>query len=358
MNHQKKALLIILLFAINFTFGQLKNEVTTIEINLLNGETKQGFTNKTDEKSLSQGIDFKSSESDKDFIHYDTSNLKSFSTFNNLKFEVQSIKVNDNTTPIKVFCQLLLKGKASLYKSYYNNDVIYIIVKDNTSYVLQNDELITNQSTMTTYHYTGYLNMAINAMQIKNTKISFDEKVFIKIITEYNKQNQSESEIFIADTEKTVHFLMVFGGIGTESNGKVTFFQAMDRIFFPSISRTTSLNFGLNYINDKYQVDDIYNPKKKHDVIMEIVTIPLTIQQNFSTKSFRPYIFTGIGMTYKNQKSDIDSKLIPTQAKEKFGATFSYGAGLEVDIIKGIMAKVEYKFELYNYFLFGIGYRF
>jgi hypothetical protein len=128
MNFHKNTILIVLLITINFSFGQLKNEVTTVQLTLLNGITKEGFANKTDEKTLSQGIDFKSSEKDKDLIHYDTSNLKSFS-YNNLNFEVKSINVNNNTTPIKLFCQLLLKGKASLYKSYYGSEEIFIIIE-------------------------------------------------------------------------------------------------------------------------------------------------------------------------------------------------------------------------------------
>ena len=127
MNYQKK-IFIILLLASNVCFSQLKDEVAKIEITFLNGETKKGITNKTDQKKLTQGVDFKSSETDKEFIHYDTSNLKSFSTFNNLKFEAQSVNVNLNKTRINVFSQLLVKGKASLYKSYYGNNAIYIVV--------------------------------------------------------------------------------------------------------------------------------------------------------------------------------------------------------------------------------------
>lgn len=244
-------------------------------------------------------------------------------------------------------------------------------MKDSVNYVLQNDELQLNQTYITKNNYLGTLSMATEGMSNNKDKIDFSDATFITIISDYNKSIHSENVIYNSNKQKSVHFQIVYGGVGKGIDANVIFFKGLNRMFLPNISRTTSLNFGFVYYYEKYNED--FNDKNKYNkydyrfadkdpsVTRQIFSVPLLFQQSISNGRFRPYIFGGFCFTYKRETSEIDINLMFNDAyyePKNFGINVSYGAGLEVDVIKGILLKAEYETGFYQYYLAGLGYRF
>lgn len=325
-----------------------KGSIVTIENVKIDGHIK------TDDLSnLSSKICFKPTETDVKYIYYDTNQIKSFQTETGKTFDLLSFKINNNSESINVFASLILKGEISLYKTVYKSTTFYIIVTKDENYVLQNDELISGETKMIKYNYLGVINLATEGFSSKNyQKIPFDEEDFIKIISEYNASKGYESKEVTYD-EKNIHYFIVNIGGGHKKDESELFFQAMYRIYYPKISRSTSLNLGLNYFN--YQFPDVPNGNIKESLI----SVPLQIQQNILNKNIRPYVFMGLNFSYLKIVDDKNNSLLKNGLQSNYGIGILYGAGIEIDLYKGIMLKSEFRQEVFTHLtLFGIGYNF
>jgi len=315
-----------------------------------------GYIKTNDLSHLSTEISFKLTEKDAKSINYNTTQIKSFQTETGKTFDLFTIKINNNSTEINVFANLILKGETSLYKTTYKSQTFYIVVKKDKSYVLQDDEIILGETEIRKYYFQGVLNIATEGFLTKKySNIAFKETDFIKIISEYNTSKGNTSKEVTYD-EKNIHYAIVNVGGGYEKDGSEFFFQAMYRMYYPKISRSTSLNVGLNYFN--YQFSELFNNKSSR-FKESLISIPFQFQHNILNKNIRPYVFTGFSLCYLRTVDEKNNSLIEDGFQKSFGFGFLYGAGIEIDLYNGIMLKSEFRYELFNHLiLFGIGYNF
>lgn len=346
---------IAICFSINLSFSQLKDTFEKGSI-LLNNDTKIDGYIKIDELSkLSSEICFKLLKTDEKCENYNSSEIKSFNTENGKYFDVLTLKINNNKKEITVFANLILKGTTSLYKSVFDEKDFYIITRNNINYVLQNDELVSGETEIRQYKYRGILNIATEGQTSTMGSFEFNENNFIKIVSEYNSSKGYESKI-VTYNEKKINYIIVNIGGGLKKNETEFFLQAMYRIYYPKISRSTSLNIGLNYLN--YQYSELYN-NKSYKITQTLTTIPIQIQQNFLNKNFRPYLFAGFDLNHLKIVDYNNNSILKNGLQNNFGIGLLYGAGLELDIYKGLMVKCEYRNEIFTHlFLIGIGYNF
>ena len=349
-------LCLIVCFSFNIAKAQLKD---TFEkgIIITNENVKMdGYIKTNDLSHLSTEISFKLTEEDVKYINYNTTQIKSFQTETGKIFDLLAIKINNNSKEIAVFASLILKGQTSLYKTIYKSTTFYIVVTKDENYVLQNDEIITGETNIKKYNYEGVLNIATEGFLVNNyQKIAFNELDFIKIISEFNTSKGYKSNKVTYD-EKNIHYYLVSIGGGVKKDESEIFFQAMYRVYFPKISRSTSLNLGLNYFNYQFS-ESSYGTTSLYK--KSLISIPFQFQQNILNKNIRPYIFAGFSLSYLKSIDDKNNSLIEDGFQKNFGIGFLYGAGLEIDIYKRFMLKSEIRNEIYNHLiLFGIGYNF
>jgi hypothetical protein len=336
-------------------FAQLKDIFEKGSIIQNEGEKIEGFIKNDDLSKLSSEICFKLLESDEKCSKFDVTQIKSFQTESGKIFELLTVKMDKNTKEISVFANLILKGEASLYKSVYNAQDFYIISNKNTNYVLQNDELISGETEERKYNYLGIINIATEGQANTDNRTQFNESNFIKIVTDYNTLKGSKSDI-VNYKEKNITYKIVNVGYGFKNNQSEFFLQAMYRMYFPIISRSTSLNTGFNYFN--YQESE-FKGNKKFKFKQQLVSIPFQIQQNILNKSIRPYVFGGLNLSYLKVVDDINNTTLKSGLQSNFGVGLLYGAGIEVDVYKGLMLKSELRNEIFFHLvLFGIGYNF
>lgn len=353
----KNLLLILLLTTVGLSFGQLKETLFKGSLVLTNGQTKEGFIKDQSISEYTKEVKFKTAETDEKFEIYTPENLKSFTTQNGHYYENLSLKLNNNTLAVTLIAQKILKGKASLYVTYYNSVAIYVVENNGVFNVLQNDDLEFNALNVTKYNFKGILNIATEGFAANKENISFDQQAFIDIITKYNQSKGSESTLLMPK-EKAVKFFTAYGGFGKGFNDvdDIYIFQANYRVYFPSISRSTSINVGFNYIYNKFEIKDSNNIPNKFTAKM--YSVPLTIQQNFTTKSWRPYVFCGFSFAKISEKNNQNQSINESGLQKDFGFAMVFGGGIEVDIYKGITTKVEYRNELNPFYFVGIGYNF
>jgi len=358
MKINRMFLCLLICFSFSNAKAQLKDifEKGTI---ITNENVKiDGYIKTNDLSHLASKISFKSTETDVKYINYDTTQIKSFQTVTGKTFDLLSIKINNGSTKISVFASLILKGETSLYKTIYKSTVFYIVVAKDENYVLQNDELISHETELRKYYFQSVLNTATEGYLTKNySKIAFKKDDFIKLISEYNTSKGYESKEVTYD-EKNIHYFILNIGGGGKKDESEFFFQAMYRLYYPKISRSTSLNLSLNYFN--YQFSESFNSNTNSREIKEsLISIPLQFQQNILNKNIRPYIFMGLNISYLKIVDDKNNSLIEKGFQRNFGIGTLYGAGIEIDLYKRIMLKSEFRYEVFDHLLlFGIGYNF
>lgn len=315
-----------------------------------NNLTKNGFIESNDIEKLSKSICFKT-DLESECQNFNPNQITSFSLGNGDTYDALHLKLNNKTLEIDLFANLILKGeKISLYKSSYKSEIFYAVSKNGKNYVLQNDKLAIGESEITRYNYQGVLNFITEGIAFnENRPIKFSEDNFIRIINKFNDLKGLTSQDLRVE-EKSVNYYLINAGLGFKENVTEYYAQGMVRKYFPKLSRSTSLNFGVLYFNyTSKEADDRFN--------ISLVSVPLHIQQNLSNKKIRPYLFAGVALNYSQTTNENGDSLKYQGFQKTNGVNFPYGIGIEIDIYKAFYFKSEYRDELFTHpLLFGIGY--
>ncbi len=377
----KKKLVLLCLFILlsNKNFAQINDVFEKGYIELNNGEKLEGLIKLDDKETISKMISFKKNEADIE-TNYAPTVIKKAMLNNGEIYYALTFKIKRDTEEITIFAKQLVKGKASLYKTTYITEDIYIIINDEKSYVLQDEKIINDE--LVNYRFLGYLNIALENKKGYGLDTRFNENTFVKLVSEYNGSKQSINEV-IAYDNKTINQYLIFLGssIPKNSQEKEVFFQALSRVYFPRISKSTSLNFGISYYiyksqvstsdsgnyNDDYGNPHVYTNYQIHNYKLDLLSIPFQVQQNILNKKIRPFFYVGFDLNYAkgmdsyNKTTKIDNHYDVTRTEnydystKGFGVGFLLGAGIEADIYKGLMLRAETG---YNLASIAVGYRF
>lgn len=337
--------------------AQLQDEYLKGKITLQNNQQKEGYIKRESLEKMNCFIYFKETENQKDPVKYDTLSLTGFTMQTGEIFERIIFEPNPKLKNRYFFGSLLLRGKASVYETMYKEAQFYIISNDGINYPLQDDVLEVNATAITPHYFKNYLTKAIgDSFNSKISRMNFSEESILSIVSEYNK-SQSSLSIPTLVKKSNVSFLILNVGIGKRSgNEKETYVQGIYRVYFPKYSKSTSINTGISYY--KYRFSENY-----YGYIINysrsLFSIPFQIQQNLLNKNIRPYFFAGFNICYIKETNDRNLETNDKGFQKDFGFGFLFGAGIEADIYKGLMAKIETRNEIYKHPIsFGIGYNF
>ncbi len=361
MKYKNLLFLASTLFLTNLLNAQLKEFYEKGHITTKNGEIKQGYIRNDDFKHKIAEVCFKLSLTDEKCRLYDTSEIVSFKTENGEVYDLIETKLDNGATPLTLFAKKILNAKTALYKGLHEESIFYIISKNDKNYILQNDKFISGQTEVKRYNYIGILNLVTDNFPIKtNTTIQYKEQVFIDILSKYNTSKGDDFEV-IKTKEEPVRFYILSAGIGIGNSSESEYFaQFTNRIYFPKFSKNTSLNIGLNYYNYKFIIPRAVSLGSDFEAIQSLISVPFQLQHNFANKNIRPYVFMGMNVSYLSFNDDEGNSLLEDRGfQSEFGLSFLYGAGIEIDIYKGLMLKSEYRHETFTHLvLFGLGYNF
>lgn len=360
MQIKTKLILFILFLFSNTLFSQISENFEKGSYQLHSDEIVEGFIKTEDFKTLTTSICFKKSLSDKNCERFDAQKIKSFQTENGKFFELITFKTDNGTNDYKAFANLLVDGETMLYKSFYNSLEIYIIKykSNNKTYVLQKDKFKSGDLKITKNYFERTLNMVTEGYSdIHFPKLIFKEQQFVDVILAYNQSKGFESKELIYK-EKNIRFVILSAGFGSYQDDTEHFVQAMQRIYYPKISRSTSLNMGLSYYRYQENNDLGYNSSNRK-IVTQLYSAPVQIQQNILNKQFRPYLFLGLNFSYIAKQDALGRGLIKKGFQENYGIGYLYGGGVEVDISKRFLIKGEYRQESFQHaLLFGFSYYF
>jgi hypothetical protein len=355
-------LLLFVLFQLSSS-GQTKTvyEVGIVELN--NGETVIGHIKKEPLSEMVFSVSFKQDLTGKAPTVYDTAQIRRYWFGTKDAFELLRLPEANTTAPVRVFAKVMVKGYATLYKTAYRGEELYIIKRDSTLYVLQNNEALSRNTKTAGVndHNKAQLVRALGEAVIANTtagKLALSEKNFIEFVSAYNRSIGAPNEIMLAK-ENPVSFLLATVGGGLQGRSqKELFLHSAYRTYFPDLSSNASLNVGLNLYATKYSEMikiNFYDYEFKYTSVL--VTIPVEVQYNLLKKAIRPFVSGGFSLCYlsvKDQYGNSNNEIF----KNHIGIRPVYSGGVEADIAKDFLIKLAYRKEVYSHLaLVGIGYK-
>jgi hypothetical protein len=332
--------LIVFLLSSNFCFTQVKEIFVPAKITNINGDTLRGYIKDNDEIRMAQGVLFKENIASQPRII--------------LSKEIRSLKINENEiydqlkhksiitgTINHILAKKIVHGFASLYKYIFEYKSFFSIVKPDSAYILQDDELISGN--LKRNYFQNNLKHALNNQSgniesFDDTK--FNEKTLVKLVTKFNLRNGYSNLEIKSENRKESFVIANIGGMikGFEN---VKFASLIYRVYFPNINKNTSLNIGLTYFKNKqleispWITSGINIITDKFYYYRNYVSIPISIQHNFFSKNIRPYIFAGVSVYYDlNKRTDFNFG-------RKINGQINYGGGVELNISKNILLKTE-----------------
>lgn len=347
MNKYFFVLILTLIILVGTTFkiiAQIKIQDTKATISLNNGELLSGFIKDEILSKMNMGVKFRTT-TNKEFTTYTIQEFKSIQLNNGENYKVINASKPRDTIKRNLLGTLILKGKLSLYEAIYNESTVYIAVKDNDTFWLQDDELDNDEKKIKRYYFKQILFNAVQDGEITENEvnhINFTDDDILEVITKYNSNKNSKSEkiVYKIPNEK-----FVVAGISAnffDKDKKESLVNIFYRIYNPRISKSTSINIGIqySYFQETILVNHVKLGIQQFKPTYSTLSLPFLVQQNILNKSVRPYFKGGLALTY----SKITNHPFPQETgfQKTYGMGVLFGVGLEVDIYKGLMLKSDF----------------
>lgn len=272
--------------------------------------------------------DFKSSE-DQNVINYTPSQIKGYRYLNDKYFTSKEITKDDNSKE-KVFFEVLVKGKATLYKY---NSAFYIEKNDEKFHKLTNELQLINQDGKEFYKYSNrhiavlsYLLSDCPSLKGKINIVKNSEKDLSKLIELYN---ECVGEPSISFKEKKPWFKAHFGlslGINSSKINFISSYREADHLtadfnransimpslyvdfLSPRVHERIALHLGVNYLTSTYKsfstIESTFVTKRNEVTIdLKQLKIPLGFRYTFPERTITPYFNLGASYTINLESS-------------------------------------------------------
>lgn len=249
--------------------------------------------------------------------HYKPNDLSSYGFINGKHYTSKAIK-NEESNIETVFLEILVRGKATLYKY----DASFFIEKENSKLLKLSKKSKKNKKTK---RYRGQLSFLLSDcknIKEKLLKFSLNERNITQLIVEYNTCVGAESIAykekipwFKMTTRVSTGYLISKLNINTEGDpilqhlaskfepessiiGGVTFDFSR-----PRVSNRISFNLGLFYVKNKYTTSNTvlhesFFEENYITVDLEELKIPLGFTYTIPKKNIAPYVSTGITVNF------------------------------------------------------------
>jgi hypothetical protein len=199
-----------------------------------------------------------------------------------------------------------------------------------------------------------------DALRNKSVKVNFSEKEMVDFVAQANRCAGKEPELFYIKPKKEVTFFAQAGGMYFGNERKEFFGQVFARFKNPETSRKVSLNAGLAYAWNA-GVDKFETPSGSVEIneLITYISLPLTIQYNFTESKIQPFINAGISLLYQQTQDNYPGNTVNNTTTSSIRPAFVAEIGIEAFLSEHFMIKGQWRYEYFvHYPILSIGYRF
>ena len=297
-------------------------------------DTVRGLVAVALNRDLTHSVKFKKEES-AELKEYKPADLLGFGIGNDIYISKYFLNAAQDSVMETAFVKQLVKGEYSLY-SYSKDELIYYLLQKDTTVYFLYDRVTDNLGEIKQEgNYMNYLNLiSINCEKLANrySRLVYNEKDLADFVLKVDNCSSNEKAISYYQKPKSVMQAFAFVG-GFPPN--LTQFTANFTLQFslPRIYKNLSFNVGVNYSNTTKmtQVRDggnnLLNITNKYSVI----SVPFTIQWNFTTSRLQPLFYAGLSGGFYNETSSYGTYGEP-YTPQPFVVAMVVGFGLQMRI--------------------------
>jgi hypothetical protein len=259
----------------------------------------------------------------------------------------------------QLFARWLVRGYHDFFTFWKQSRKWYVARGSNDSmYLLYDNITLPSGAILDQDNYRNTLSffaVGCSDLQSKAQVLNYPEASLGSFFSSLNRCKQPSSVNAVFYNELPVSKKIIIYGAGLPMGRNYTYTgQVFLRLVSPDISSQTSLNVGLGYWY-LYEREKITNGEKIHK--LQIISIPVTIQYNFTRGVVQPYVYGGVGPAYKNEQTD--ASFFGVLVEKEIGASFTAGIGIEGYINQHWLIRADLRYELiFHYPVIGIAYRF
>lgn len=335
--------------------AQLQDEYIKGTLHFTDGRKEPTLILNEETGKLNNSVTVQDSSSKKSRKKYTAADILSIEFENGKKFRQITFTPHKTVDTLTVLGRVLVTGRVNLYQVFYKESMILIAAREDNTYPMQKDEFTSNDKEVKEHFYNSFLMNALkdapDELREKAAKIDFDEKRISRLIFEYNQLYNNPAELSVIKKENKK---FITGGLlfkKTKNTPYAIWGFIHYRLYFTDFSRSTSFNTGFHYY--QYQFKTAYSPIQTNTFNRSIASIPFFVQQNLLNKSFRPYVFGGFNLSYIATKAGTQNIEDETGFQKNYGLHFLGGAGIEINLLRHLMLKTDYRFENFNHGFMG-----
>lgn len=340
-------LFILFFFAVLIPKAQLHDQYLKATILFSDGRSISAMVLNQETEKLNYSVSIKDSSHKKSKQTFSASEIKELEFENGKKFRQVTFTAHGTTDTITVLGRLLVTGKITLLQVYQRNNLLLVALKADEIFPMQKDEFSSLDPEIKRHHYNSFLLSALrdapDPLRVKAARAEFDEKYISRLILEYNKLNDTPSEIIKRKAEKKSFWIAGVEFKKSKAYPYGVFGFVNYRLYVTDLSRSTSVNLGLHYYH--YQFKTTYSPASLVTSTRSIASIPVFVQQNLLNKKVRPYLFAGFNFSYINTKADRPGYEDEKGFQRNYGGNIIGGAGIEANVLPNLMIKADYRYE-------------
>jgi hypothetical protein len=326
-------------------------------------DTLKGFIQVTLEKDLSHSIKFKKEDSS-ETMEYKPVDLFGFGLGKEVYLSMKFLNTAKDTVMENAFVKLLVKGECSLFSYTPDDRNFFILQKDSTVYFLYDRVTGSSGEIKQEGNYLNYLNL-ISAFcdKLANAyeRVGYNERAMTDFVLKVDNCSTGNSAVSYYQKQKTL--VQAFAFIGGFPVSSMSQFTANFTLNFslPRVNKNTSFNIGINYSNTAKSSSDISTGNEILPITNHYSTIslPLTIQYNFTASIIQPYIYAGFSASVYNETTDYPGYGLETTFPQNFLLGLVAGLGVQVRVASKLFIRADWA---YNLVLqnpaIGIAYRF
>lgn len=336
---------------------------------VVQADTMRGYLKESTEEDARTKAQFRKTANAANDITYGVNDLTAFGFNNGNHYRKVAYTNAINGEKVVHFAKCLVDAPTALY-SYMDADVLYFIIrveKADTTYLLFADKKTAMGDLQLSGNYLNTLNfLSFNCPSVNKRlgNLGFRETEMIKFVKDVNECASPGTAVrSFYRKDKITHSIVVSaGGIALGNNNTEIAGSLLVKFIVPAISRNTSLNAGIRYMDHGIGSTDPFNrPTITH---RQLASVPVTIQSHFGKKSIRPYIQGGIAFYYTKETID-PPPYFPGNTYQGFQGNYGVAGvlsvGLDINITRQLYINADLRYDfilILHYPTIGLAYSF
>jgi hypothetical protein len=325
-----------------------------------NGDTVQGYIKDDVEEKLAQSIDFKDQAGVIKMLSIGDMREFGFEGESNFRL-VNYVDPLDSLKRKTHFAKLLLEGTYKLFSFRRKDDLNFIVVNKDTSYVLYDDVKSEFGDIFEKGNYQSLLFFFAREcpkISSKAANVNYSEESLLSFFVSLEKCNGNTHNVVHYSTSKAQkNIILSAGGLAVDKRTELVI-QALGQFVMPSVNRKSSLLTGIVYLRSTHESTTTYTLVKDHSKYeTQVFEIPLMFRYEILQKVVQPYIYGGAGAAIRKDKETMtrtslitaDTEATGTTETSDFGATVLVGGGINIRIVKDLFINIDYRYDLYSH---------